>query len=111
MTTETKDSGGGWSTALVLVLVAVLLAGALFGYDQGVISGALTGVQRTFKLSSLLVEVVTSWVTLGALAGSLPGGGLRAQPGRADALHAATPPCSAGAIGPRRAGRAADHLG
>ena len=60
---------GGWSPALVLVLVVVLLAGALFGYDQGVISGALEGVQRDFKLSPLLVEVVTSWVTLGALVG------------------------------------------
>src|SRR2546425_1058008 len=48
---------GGWSPALILVLVAVLLSGALFGYDQGVISGALTGLQKDFKLSALLVRV------------------------------------------------------
>ncbi len=65
-----EQQTGGWSPALVLVLVAVLLAGALFGYDQGVISGALEGVEHQFKLSPILVEVVTSWVTLGALVGS-----------------------------------------
>ena len=57
-----------------VVLVVVLFAGGLFGYDQGVISGALRGIKSTFSLSSLLVEAVTSWVTLGALFGSLAGG-------------------------------------
>ena len=52
---------------LWLVLVVVLFAGGLFGYDQGVISGALRGIKSTFTLSPLLIEVVTSWVTLGAL--------------------------------------------
>ena len=98
MTTETTSSGGGWSAALLLVLVAVLLAGALFGYDQGVISGALTGVQRDFKLSPLLVEVVTSWVTLGALAGSLAGGELADRLGRRKALLAAAALFTAGAM-------------
>ena len=63
------ERGRGGSPALAVVLVVVLLAGALFGYDQGVISGALTGIQREFHLTPLLVEVVTSWVTLGAMAG------------------------------------------
>lgn len=80
---------GGWSPALVVVLAAVLLAGALFGYDQGVISGALDGVQQSFRLSPLAVEVVTSWVTLGALAGSLAGGELADRLGRRRALMAA----------------------
>ena len=47
-----------------------------FGYDQGVISGALTGSKSTFALRPFLVEVVTSWVTLGALLGALVGGEL-----------------------------------
>ena len=71
---------------LVVVLAAVTLAGALFGYDQGVISGALHGITATFSLSSLLVEVVTSWVTLGALFGSLLGGELADRLGRTRAL-------------------------
>ena len=61
---------------LVVVLAVVVVAGALFGYDQGVISGALPGIEAAFSLSILMVQVVTSWVTLGALVGSLAGGAL-----------------------------------
>jgi sugar porter (SP) family MFS transporter len=59
---------------LVVVLVVVIFAGGLFGYDQGVISGALPGIKAAFSLSLFMVQVVTSWVTLGALVGSLAGG-------------------------------------
>jgi SP family galactose:H+ symporter-like MFS transporter len=67
---------------LAVVLVVVLFSGGLFGYDQGVISGALHGVRQTFSLSPLLVEVVTSWVTLGALFGALVSGELADRMGR-----------------------------
>jgi SP family galactose:H+ symporter-like MFS transporter len=74
--------GMGMSPWLYVVLVVVLCAGGLFGYDQGVISGALAGIKSTFSLSVLLVQVVTSWVTLGALMGSLAGGELADRFGR-----------------------------
>lgn len=67
---------------LVVVLVVVLFSGGLFGYDQGVISGALHGIKATFSLSALLVEVVTSWVTLGALLGALAAGEMADRIGR-----------------------------
>ncbi|HEY0205920.1 MAG TPA: sugar porter family MFS transporter [Acetobacteraceae bacterium] len=67
---------------LLVVLAVILFSGALFGYDQGVISGALHGLKATFSLSALLVEVVTSWVTLGALFGALAGGELADRVGR-----------------------------
>jgi SP family galactose:H+ symporter-like MFS transporter len=67
---------------LVVVLAVVIVAGGLFGYDQGVISGALPGIKATFSLSLLMVQVVTSWVTLGALIGSLAGGALSDIVGR-----------------------------
>ena len=66
-----SDSLTGW---LVVVLAVVIFAGGLFGYDQGVISGALPGIKSAFSLSLFMVQVVTSWVTLGALVGSLVGG-------------------------------------
>ncbi len=68
------------------MLAVVIVAGLLFGYDQGVISGALNGIKREFSLSALLVEVVTSWVTLGALGGSLLGGYLADHYGRRRAV-------------------------
>jgi SP family galactose:H+ symporter-like MFS transporter len=71
---------------LVVVLAVILLSGALFGYDQGVISGALRGIKAHFSLSALLVEVVTSWVTLGALFGALAGGELADRLGRKRAV-------------------------
>ncbi len=54
----------GW---LIGVGVVTFLAGLLFGYDQGVISGALPLLQQDLHLSTIQSEVITSWVTLGAL--------------------------------------------
>ena len=71
---------------LLVVLAIVVVAGFLFGYDQGVISGALNGIKQQFSLSAILVEVVTSWVTLGALGGSLLGGYLADHYGRRRAV-------------------------
>ena len=56
------------------IIAVIVLAGALFGYDQGVISGALIGIQKAFDVGHVALEIVTSWVTLGALFGSLAGG-------------------------------------
>jgi SP family galactose:H+ symporter-like MFS transporter len=77
-----------WSVTpwLAVVLAVILFSGGLFGYDQGVISGALHGIKATFSLSALLVEVVTSWVTLGALFGALAGGELADRLGRKRAV-------------------------
>jgi sugar porter (SP) family MFS transporter len=74
-----KHRVGFW---LVMVGVVIMLAGALFGYDQGVISGALEGIKDEFDLSTTLVEVITSWVTLGALFGALLAGLLADRIGR-----------------------------
>jgi len=41
---------------LAVVLVVVLFSGGLFGYDQGVISGALHGIRQTLSLSPLLID-------------------------------------------------------
>ena len=71
------------------VIAVVVLAGALFGYDQGVISGALLGIQKTFAVGAVALEIVTSWVTLGAMFGSLAGGYVADHFGRKRALLAA----------------------
>lgn len=67
---------------LVGVAGVVVLSGLLFGYDQGVIGGALNGIEKSFNPSTLVIEIITSWVTLGALVGALFAGILADQLGR-----------------------------
>lgn len=67
---------------LLLVGVAILLAGILFGYDQGVIAGALEGIDHSFHVGTTATEIITSWVTLGALAGALVAGAVADRMGR-----------------------------
>ena len=70
-------------TVWTLGVVAVtFLAGLLFGYDQGVISGALPILTTDLGLSTLQAEVITSWVTLGALFGALVAGTVADRAGR-----------------------------
>jgi sugar porter (SP) family MFS transporter len=98
---------GRFRTWLVMVAVVVILAGMLFGYDQGVISGALGGMTASFNLSTVMQEVVTSLVTLGALVGALLGGGLADRLGRTRTLVVAGVLFAAGAFGESLAGTTA----
>src|SRR5436190_23446180 len=50
------------------------LGGLLFGYDTGVISGALIFIKREFGLTTTAEEVVVSGVLLGATIGAIIGG-------------------------------------
>ena len=70
------------SRYLFAIGLVVMLAGLLFGYDQGVISGALSGIDKSFHPSTLVIEIITSWVTLGAMAGALVAGTLTEHYGR-----------------------------
>ncbi|WP_407181419.1 sugar porter family MFS transporter [Bradyrhizobium sp. STM 3562] len=74
---------------LAVVVLVIIFAGGLFGYDQGVISGALPGIKSTFNLSVLMLQVVTSWVNLGALVGSLIAGNVGDAIGRKRTLMVA----------------------
>src|SRR6266511_775028 len=59
------------------VYVAALFAalgGLLFGYDTGVISGALIFIKREFGLTTTDEEIVVSGVLLGATLGAIVGG-------------------------------------
>jgi SP family galactose:H+ symporter-like MFS transporter len=50
------------------------LGGLLFGYDTGVISGALIFIKREFGLTTAAEEIVVSGVLLGATLGAIVGG-------------------------------------
>src|SRR6201992_2937285 len=59
------------------------LGGLLFGYDTGVISGALLFLKNDFGgLSSFEQELVTSLLLVGAVAGALAAGRISDQIGR-----------------------------
>lgn len=58
------------------------LGGLLFGYDTGVISGAILFVREEFQLGSTLQEVVVSSVLWGAVLGAATGGLLADRLGR-----------------------------
>ena len=83
---------------LLAVGVVIMLAGVLFGYDQGVISGALDGIKQDFHVSTFLLEVITSWVTLGAMVGALVAGGMADRLGRRTTILLASVLFTAGAL-------------
>ena len=55
---------------VVLIAATAALCGLLFGYDTGVISGALLFLKKDFALSPFLQGVVTSAVLAGAAVGA-----------------------------------------
>ncbi|XP_019365398.1 PREDICTED: solute carrier family 2, facilitated glucose transporter member 10 [Gavialis gangeticus] len=75
-------------TLLVLLLSATvsLLGGLIFGYELGIISGALLQLQMDFHLSCFKQEVLVSSMLTGALLASLVGGILIDHHGRRRAI-------------------------
>jgi len=67
----------------VYVAVGVAaLGGLLFGYDTGIVSGAILFVKSQFSLSATMEETVVSSVLVGAVIGAAIGGALTARYGR-----------------------------
>ncbi len=71
----------------------------LFGYDIGVISGAILFIKSEFALSPLAEEIVISAVLLGSLLGAAAGGTLADRYGRRRMLIGTALVFGAGAIG------------
>jgi len=71
-------------TTFLIYLIASIgaLGGILFGFDTGVISGALQFVNQSFHLSTVTKELLVSCVVLGALFGALMSGRLADAFGR-----------------------------
>jgi MFS transporter, SP family, galactose:H+ symporter len=67
---------------VLIAAVFAALGGLLFGYDTGVISGALIFIKSQFHLSVFHQELVVSVVLIGAAAGALSGGRLADAFGR-----------------------------
>jgi SP family galactose:H+ symporter-like MFS transporter len=67
---------------VILAVAVAALGGLLFGYDTGVISGAILFIKKDFSLSSTLEELVVSAVLMGAIVGAAAGGKLSDRYGR-----------------------------
>src|SRR5437763_3674459 len=74
----------GYLTKLTIIST---LGGLLFGYDTGVISGALLYMRQDLQLSSLQEGLVVSSLLFGAAFGALMGGKLADLLGRKGRLR------------------------
>ena len=75
------------------------LGGLLFGYDTGVISGAILFIKEQFVLSPGIEELVVSAVLIGALIGAAFGGPIADRFGRLKTILLAAGLFAAGSIG------------
>ncbi len=85
MVKPARPAGAGASVINRFVYTAVAIAavgGLLFGYDTGVISGAILFIKADFSLSATMEEIVVSAVLLGAVLGAGAGGALTGRFGR-----------------------------
>lgn len=69
------ESSNGKNTKLVIIIAAIASTGGLlFGFDTGVISGALPFLKQCWALSSGDQELITTAVLVGAVVGALSAG-------------------------------------
>ncbi|MTD14766.1 sugar porter family MFS transporter [Nakamurella sp. YIM 132087] len=76
------DVKGSHSKRLGLIAVVVTFGGLLFGYDTGVINGALEPMKADLALTSTTEGIVVSILIVGAAFGALIGGRLSDRYGR-----------------------------
>ena len=88
-----------YSNFVYVVAAIAALNGLLFGFDIGIISGALLYIKQSFALSTFLQEVVVSGVLVGAMLGAAVGGGLADRFGRRRLTIAGATVFLAGSIG------------
>jgi sugar porter (SP) family MFS transporter len=89
----------GSQRRFVRVAAAITATGGLlFGYDTGVISGALLFIRNDFTLSTFMEGVVVSFLLVGAVTGALTGGPISDRFGRRPSVLLAAAIFGVGAI-------------
>lgn len=94
-----SQSGGSKKGFVFVISIVSALGGLLFGYDIGVIAGALPFIAESFGLSNLAQGVVTSSLLVGAAVGALAAGNLSDRFGRRKLLLVAAVVFVIGAVG------------
>jgi sugar porter (SP) family MFS transporter len=100
MAQAASSSRSGGSRRFVYVVASVAaLGGLLFGYDTGVISGALLFIGEDFQLTAFLEGFIVSSLLLGAMVGAGVSGALSDRLGRRTIILAAATIFAIGAVG------------
>ena len=89
MSTGSAASEGGTNKFIYVVAAVAAMGGLLFGYDTGIISGALLFIADDFGLSDTAQQIVVASLLLGAVFGALFGGPLADRVGRRRAIMTA----------------------
>ncbi len=99
MSGNDADVKSGNSRFVYVAAALSALGGLLFGYDTGVISGAILFIAQEFVLSDLYVGFVVSAVLIGAVIGAAIGGDLADHIGRRKVILIAATIFALGAVG------------
>jgi sugar porter (SP) family MFS transporter len=100
MAQAASADGSGGSRRFVYVVASVAaLGGLLFGYDTGIISGALLFIGKDFDLNAFLEGFIVSSLLLGAVVGAGVSGVLSDKLGRRTIILVAATIFAIGAIG------------
>ena len=85
--------------ALVVVIATVAATGGLlFGFDTGVISGAIPFFQKTFRIADNWIEIITTAGLVGAVIGAMFSGRIADILGRKKVILASAVIFSIGAV-------------
>ncbi|KPJ67903.1 MAG: hypothetical protein AMJ43_02890 [Coxiella sp. DG_40] len=88
-----------YTSHIYFIGLIAALAGLLFGFDTGIISGAITFIQQQYRLSTEMVGVIVSIVMTGAVCGTIISNIISRHFGRRNALIIASILFSVTAIG------------
>lgn len=102
---------GGWLPPRIWTYLIGALGGLLFGYDTGIIAGAILFIRKDFRLNPLEQGLVVSSLVFGALAGAVTAGYLSDRFGRRRLLLVAGAVYAGGAVGAALASSVAVLIG
>lgn len=86
------------SVYVAIMATVAAMGGLLFGFDTGVISGAIPFLQQDFGISDSKVELLTTMGLLGAVTGALVSGNITERIGRRRVILSVAVIFSAGAL-------------
>ena len=84
MAENMREAEGGARVTVLLVATAVVsaIAGFLYGYDTGIISGAILQIRKDFGVGDGWQQAISAGILLGAVIGALVGARLCERFGR-----------------------------